>query len=168
MAEFTQAFEKMILNEGGYKLTDTPGDRGGQTYAGIARNAWPKWAGWKAIDDGETPESALVRAFYQSNFWFAIHGDKISDQAIAETVFDFAVNAGVKTAAMLAQTVVGATPDGKIGPVTLAAVNAQTSEKFVMAYALAKIARYAAIVRRDRSQQKFLLGWVNRALEGIV
>lgn len=168
MADFLPAFEKMIRREGGYVLHKVDGDRGGQTYAGISRNAWPQWAGWKAIDDGETPESALVRAFYQSNFWFAIHGDKISDQSIAETVFDFAVNAGVKTAAMLAQTVVGATPDGKIGPVTLAAVNAQTSEKFVMAYALAKIARYAAIVRRDRSQQKFLLGWVNRALEGIV
>lgn len=167
MADFLPAFEKMIRREGGYVLHTVAGDRGGQTYAGIARNAWPQWEAWRAIDDGETPPAEVVRAFYQAQFWFAIHGDKITDQAIAETIFDFAVNGGVKTASILAQTIVGVTPDGKIGPKTLAAVNAQNPEKFVMAYALAKIARYAAIVRRDRSQQKFLLGWVNRALEGV-
>jgi len=32
-------------------------------------------------------------------------------------------------------------------------------------YALAKIARYRDIVTRDRSQMKFLLGWLNRTLK---
>lgn len=167
MADFLPAFEKMIRREGGYVLHTVAGDRGGQTYAGIARNAWPQWEAWRAIDDGDMPPAEVVRAFYQAQFWFSIHGDKITDQSIAETIFDFSVNGGVKTAAILAQTIVGVTPDGKIGPKTLAAINAQNSEKFIMAYALAKIARYAAIVRRDRSQQKFLLGWVSRALEGV-
>ena len=27
-----------------------PEDRGGETYRGIARRAWPKWAGWKIVD----------------------------------------------------------------------------------------------------------------------
>lgn len=166
MAEFLPAFEKMIRREGGYVLHTVAGDRGGQTYAGIARNAWPQWEAWRVIDDGDMPPAEVVRAFYQAQFWFSIHGDKITDQSIAETIFDFSVNGGVKTAAILAQTIVGVTPDGKIGPKTLAAINTQNPEKFIMAYALAKIARYAAIVRRDRSQQKFLLGWVSRALEG--
>jgi lysozyme family protein len=39
MANFDPAFDKMIRNEGGFKLTNIEGDRGGQTYAGIARNA---------------------------------------------------------------------------------------------------------------------------------
>jgi hypothetical protein len=38
-------------------------------------------------------------------------------------------------------------------------------ELFVASYALAKIARYRDIVMRDRSQIKFLLGWLNRALK---
>lgn len=167
MSEFLPAFEKMIRREGGYALHTVAGDRGGQTYAGISRNAWPNWNGWKLIDAGDTPDAEMVRTFYQAQFWFAVHGDKITEQAIAETIFDFAVNGGVKTAAILAQTIVGVTPDGKIGPKTLAAINTQNPEKFIMAYAIAKIARYAAIVRRDRSQQKFLLGWVSRALEGV-
>ena len=40
-------------------------------------------------------------------------------------------------------------------------------EKFVLAYALAKIARYRDIVTRDRSQMKFMLGWINRTLAGV-
>ena len=46
MGEFEQAFEKMIRNEGGYLLHKVSGDRGGQTYAGIARNFYPDWDGW--------------------------------------------------------------------------------------------------------------------------
>ena len=34
-------------------------------------------------------------------------------------------------------------------------------------FALAKVTRYRDIVRRDRSQAKFLLGWINRTLEGL-
>ena len=41
MATFDPAFDKMIRNEGGFKLTNIAGDRGGQTYAGIARNVHP-------------------------------------------------------------------------------------------------------------------------------
>ena len=31
MADFNPAFEKMIHDEGGFQLTNIPGDRGGQT-----------------------------------------------------------------------------------------------------------------------------------------
>ena len=68
------------------------------------------------------------------------------------------------TAVRLAQIVSGATPDGKIGPKTLAALNAMDPDKFALAYALAKLARYRDIVTKDRTQQKFLLGWINRTL----
>ncbi len=38
MAQFEPAFELMIRDEGGYVLHEVPGDTGGMTYAGIARN----------------------------------------------------------------------------------------------------------------------------------
>ena len=72
--------------------------------------------------------------------------------------------AGVATAVRLAQIVSGATPDGKIGPKTMAALNTMDPDKFALAYALAKLARYRDIVTKDRTQQKFLLGWINRTL----
>lgn len=164
MADFLPAFERTLLAEGGYKLTNVAADRGGQTYAGISRKNWPSWAGWSAIDRGETPESAAVRAFYMVNFWQVVRGDAITDQRIAEALYDYAVNAGPKVAIKLAQIVLGATPDGVIGPRTLAALNAVDPQAFLPSYALAIVARYRDIVTRDRSQSKFLLGWINRAL----
>lgn len=167
MAEFLPAFEAMIIDEGGYKLHTVAGDRGGQTYAGIARNHHPGWPGWPSLDRGLEPPAQLVRDFYKLYFWDPLRCSEIKQQSIAASLFNFAVNAGVGTAAKLAQAVVGATPDGKIGPQSLEALNAIHPERFAAAFALAKLARYAQICNRDRSQSKFLLGWVNRTLRGL-
>lgn len=166
MADFLPAFEAMIRNEGGYVLHDVAGDRGGMTYAGIARNMNPQWGGWPLIDAKRDVPAQLVRDFYKAGFWDNIRGDELQHQAIAQAIFDFHVNTG-RPARVLAQVVVDATPDGQFGDRTVAALNAADPDKFVLAYALAKIARYRDIVARDRTQQKFLLGWINRTLAGV-
>lgn len=172
MADFLPAYEAMIVDEGGYNLRTIEGDRGGMTYAGIARKFNPEWEGWAYIDRGNTPPTEMVREWYRVNYWIPIWGDQISSQKVAASLFNFAVNTSAPgrpaLAIKLAQLVVGATPDGSLGPRTLAALNACNEDVFVMAYALAKIARYRDIVTRDRSQQKFLLGWINRSLQGVV
>lgn len=165
MADFLPAFESMILAEGGYVLHTVAGDRGGMTYAGISRKAWPQWAGWTAIDYGDKPEAEHVRHFYRTHFWAPLQLDRVASQEVARTIFDFAVNAGTSTAVKLAQITVGATPDGKVGPKTIALLNMAAPELFMARYALAKMARYAQIVTRDRTQGKFLLGWLNRTLK---
>jgi lysozyme family protein len=168
MADFNPAFEKMIHDEGGYQLTDIPGDRGGQTYAGIARKPNPDWAGWQFIDRKDFGSATpLVREFYKVNFWDRIRGDDIKEQAVAETIFNFGVNTGTGVAIKLAQIIAGTTPDGAIGPKTLERLNICTPQNFVASYTLAKIRRYADICNRDRGQSKFLLGWVNRSLQGL-
>lgn len=165
MADFLPAYEQMIVAEGGYRLTDIPGDRGQQTYAGISRKFHPDWQGWKAVDIGQIPSTDLVRGFYRENFWEVVRGDSIMRQDIAESLFSFAVNAGQGTAIKLAQIVVGVTPDGAIGPKTLMAINGIDTDYFRAAFALAKITRYRDIVARDRTQIKFLMGWINRTLK---
>jgi lysozyme family protein len=170
MADYEPAFEKMIANEGGYRLHDVRGDRGGQTYAGIARNFHPNWPGWQMIDNHQMDDPELtrrVRDFYKTQFWDRVRGDDLQQQRTAESLFDFAVNAGYRTATKLAQVVVDATPDGVLGPKTLGKLNAIDGEDFVIRYALAKVARYAEIVNRNRDQGKFLLGWINRTLKGV-
>lgn len=165
MADFLVSFERMIVNEGGYVLHDVAGDRGGQTYAGIARNRWPQWAGWAVIDAGGEPQADLVRGFYRAHFWTVMRLDEAKDQRVAQMLFDFGVNSGTGTAVKLAQIVVGTTPDGRMGPKTLAALNAVDPAVFVPTYSLAKVARYRDIVRKDRSQLKFLVGWISRTLK---
>jgi lysozyme family protein len=168
MADFAPAFEKMLHDEGGMQLTNIPGDRGGMTYAGIARNANPDWAGWQFIDRKDFGSATqLVREFYKVNFWDRVRGDELTNQAIAETIFNFAVNTGVGVASKLAQLIVGVTPDGAIGAKTIERLNICTAEKFLPAYALAKIQRYVDICMKNRDQSKFLLGWVRRSLEGL-
>lgn len=171
MASFAFAFDHMIRNEGGFVLHAVQGDRGGMTFAGIARNFWGGWAGWRLIDAGQvdSPELRdLVREFYIANFWAPAGCNDLQVDSVAADVFDFAVNAGVRVAVRVMQVVVGVTADGYAGPVTVKAVNALQPDDFHVRYALAKISRYAAICNADRSQSKFLLGWVNRALSGAV
>ena len=170
MADFKPAFEAMIRNEGGFVNHKVAGDRGGQTFAGIARNFHPHWEGWALLDRNETDNPNLTQMvfdFYKAQFWDRIKGDDIKQQRIGESIFDFAVNAGVPVAAKLAQLIVDTTPDGIIGPQTIEKLNKAEPELFVSKYALAKITRYTEIVKRDRSQIKFLMGWINRTLGGI-
>ena len=164
MADFESCFRAAIRREGGYHLHTVEGDRGGMTYAGIARKFWPQWEGWSYIDQSDIPPTEQVRTFYRTNFWDKVKGDDIENQKTASTLFDFAINAGVITAIKLAQTVTGSEPDGVIGPRSLTALNEADGATFAAAYALVKIKRYSEICNRDRSQSKFLLGWVNRAL----
>ena len=170
MAEFLVAFEKTLSAEGGYVLHTVAGDRGGTTYAGIARNAHPSWSGWADIDAGRTPPSAAVQAFYRSKFWVPIRGDNINNQNVADAIYDFAVNAGVKPACLLAQVVaarVHGTPltaDGIIGDKTIDVINKCDPARFVAEYALGRVAYYCGLARQNRTQVKFILGWVSRAL----
>jgi lysozyme family protein len=140
------------------------------TYAGIARNKNPNWPGWKLIDHETTSNpllSGMVRNFYKVEFWDRVRGDEIAQQVVAENIFNFGVNTGLGVAVKLAQLIVGATPDGAVGNVTLQKLNAAEPESFKKAYALAKITRYADICNRNRTQSKFLLGWINRTLKGL-
>lgn len=170
MANFLPVFERMIKDEGGYKLHRVAGDTGGWTYAGIARNKNPDWSGWAYLDRGETPPSELVREFYREGYWDPVRGEDLP-QEIAESIFNFAVNSSAPyrpvIAVKLAQLVVGATPDGVLGPKTAEKLKAIDPQIFKLAYALAKITRYRDICMRDRTQTKFLLGWINRTLERI-
>lgn len=167
MSDFLPAFEATMLAEGGYVLHNVPADRGGMTFAGISRKNWPQWRGWIDIDAGSTPEAQDVRAFYHEKFWLPLRMSEVADQKVAATIYDFAVNAGTGIAVKLAQIVVGTTPDGRMGPKTLAAINAMDSRLFILAYALAKVARYRDIIARDKTQLKFISGWLSRTLKGV-
>ena len=177
MADFSKALKIVLDHEGGY--VNDPDDPGGETYRGVARNYNPSWSGWIMIDMLKTrrgfPENLkgskelqqAIRELYSVKYWHKIRGDKILSQEVAESIFDFAVNAGATISAKLAQTVVKVVVDGVIGPQTLAAVNKMDPELFTARFALAKVARYAYICQKRPASKKYFLGWVNRALEGV-
>jgi len=99
------------------------------------------------------------------NFWDALSADNINNQLVANSIFDFGVNAGVQMSALLAQIVVEATADGVIGPQSIEKINAFDPDHFLAAFTVAKIARYVTIIKRRPTSRKYLYGWVCRALE---
>ncbi|WP_281556843.1 glycosyl hydrolase 108 family protein [Thalassomonas sp. RHCl1] len=177
MADFDTAFELTMAAEGGY--VHDPDDPGGETYKGVARARNPKWPGWKEIDllkkSDDFPENldahlalqSQIKNLYKSNYWDKISGDDIAEQDIAASIFDFAVNAGPKTSAKLAQVTVGAKADGIVGPKTLKKINADDKRAFLAVFALAKIGRYVDICEKRKTSRKYFFGWVRRTLEGI-
>ena len=167
MAEFLDHIEALIVKEGGYRLTDTPGDRGGQTYAGISRRSNPHWPGWAVIDAGGEPERTVVHALYKTDYWDPLQLDEIDSGDLAEMLLSSSVLSGPGRAAILGQSAAGVEVDGRFGPVTVAAVNGMAWSLFEARFTLARIARFAGIADRDPSQRKFFRGWVNRVLREV-
>jgi len=98
--------------EGG--LVSDPDDPRGLTNWGISQRSYPDldiasltWEGAKAL--------------YHRDYWEAVAGDLLP-APVAACVFDAAVLQGAWTAKRLLQEALGVTPDGIIGPETLAAV----------------------------------------------
>lgn len=174
MAEFKIALPLILDREGGYG--NDPDDVGGETYKGVARKMHSKWDGWAIIDtlkrqsgfssnlDKDLELQQSIEDFYRINFWDRINGDQITDQSVANSIMDFAVNAGVSTSASLAQLVIGVKSDGVIGKDSIAAINEFDVDHFLAAFTVAKIARYVTIVKKRPTSRKFFYGWVIRAL----
>jgi len=160
MAIFDLAIGKTLAHEGGAKFTDDPSDRGGATKYGISRRAYPD------LDIRNLTEQQ-ARDIYKRDYWDRVRADEINSQALAESIFDNCVNMGVRRGSHLAQMAAKIEPaDGIIGSQSLEALNNFNEEIFISSYTIAKIARYAHICNRDKSQKRFLLGWINRALGG--
>jgi lysozyme family protein len=115
------------------------------------------------IEQGREVPQSWVQGFYQTQFWKPLQADALPPD-IADALFNFAVNAGLQTAIKLAQLVAAVRADGVIGPKTMSALQKIDEQQFIALYTLARIKRYAEICNKDRTQQKFLLGWMNRTL----
>lgn len=134
MANFTLAFNRTLLFEGGY--VNDPADRGGETYNGISRVNNPKWRGWVIIDaqkkkpnfpqnlsEVKTELGKLETSLYKSNYWDMVWGDRIKKQSVANDLYDTAVNMGVVVSIKLSQRQFGLKETGKMNEELLNKLN---------------------------------------------
>ena len=156
MAEFAIAYAPLKQYEGGYD--NDPDDNGGETYAGIARNFFPNWKGWKLIDQIKKTNKTnsaisaaaakdfylqdLVQAWYKSE-WFDALGLGQFPQILANEIFEQAVNLGKAGSGKKVQIICNAynrgkngkalfvdlVVDGAIGPKTLSALKLILADK---------------------------------------
>lgn len=171
MASFDIAYNKYIkLNEGGY--ANVANDKGGETYAGIARNYNPGWPGWDYIDfikrtQGPIGQNAmfpdiqyLVDEFYIDR-WNANRFGEIDSQAVASLLFDFHVHSQ-SHAIKAVQQLVGVSADGIMGPKTITAINSADPAQLHDALKDYRIRFLNALIENDPSQAGFLEGWMAR------
>lgn len=181
MAKFEIAESITGRNEGGY--ANNPSDTGGETFAGIARNHWPKWEGWRRIDAIKNKSGGMAKvinafakedkslqlsisSFYKLNFWDAMKLDFVNNQQLANSVYDFGVNSGTgRSAKFLQQAVnnvcgVGLVVDGQIGNKTIAEVNKHDAESIYNVFNKLREEFYRSIAKG--SQAQFLKSWLIR------
>lgn len=153
---YDHCLEMVLHHEGGY--VDHPDDPGGETNMGITKRVWEEWGGEKDMIDLEVED---VMPIYRENYWDRVKGDHLPS-GLDLCVFDFGVNAGTGRAAKLLQKLVGATPDGAIGPNTLAKVDnfiaQETLEGTITEYQHQRQRYYESL----RHFETFGRGWTRR------
>ncbi len=172
MALFEPAFLATMKHEGGY-VWDRQ-DHGGETYRGISRKHWRGWDGWPDVDAGKGTRDfpacldrnaqlqGKVKDFYQRNFWMPLM-DEIKDQALANWLFDKAVNMGIRQAYKLLQRALYVDPDGVIGPQTKAKLHAADPVELLESCRIEARRFYTKLALNDSSQSRYLHGWLARA-----
>jgi lysozyme family protein len=188
MANFEIALPLLDMAEGGY--ANDPNDTGGETYRGISRKNFAKWAGWVVIDEAKRAKlpihllndhlkdnpglQRLVEGFYKGEFWDVMNLSAINSQAIANELFDTGVNMGTKVAGVFLQKALnvlnrnqrdyGDVPvTGTIGPLTIEAVNSNKRENEVVKILnCLQGSRYVDICLNNPKQEIFMTSWFKR------
>ena len=86
---------------------------------------------------------------------------------IIDQVVDHGVLSHPRTSTRDLQTVLGVVSDGILGPITLGAARAADVTSLSNSFAARRCLRLVGIVRRDRSQGDYVVGWTRRALSFI-
>lgn len=159
------------------------------TYAGIAPAFHGTWPGFRYIKDaiaampkkppygteafkvwkrqldktlaGSPVVQNLVQAFYKANFWDGNRLGEIVAQEVSDWIFDHWINAGgrgIKWAQLAARV----KPDGGIGPITLAAINAMPAKEFLSRAADIAGKHRLDVAEGDPTQIPFLTSWLER------
>jgi len=105
---------------------------------------------------------STAKEIYRRDEWTRIKGDMINSQAIADILFDGAVNHGSSSAIRMMQRVLKVKTDGVMGPQTLTALNGGNEARIYNAYKAERKRLYEQLVARDSSQGVFLTGWLRR------
>jgi lysozyme family protein len=142
--------------EGGDTLTDHPSDYGGVTKFGISQKYHPD------VDVANLTQTQAV-AIYIDEYWNPLRCSEILCKRVRWKVFDTAVMFGVRKTTTMLQDIAGVDQDGKMGPNTLAKLNAMSEDTLLAQIAFAQIRSRARAVVQDSSQTVFLMGWLNRA-----
>lgn len=150
-------------------ITNGAHDRGGLTRFGLCAKFHPELVVQGFFSPAMPAAAALPLAerAYEVCYTGPLFLDQIRSQAVANALLSFAVNEGNHQAILLLQKAAiggGAplSPDGRLGPATVAAVNAANPAALLARYGELEADFYRRLAASDPSQQANLNGWLNR------
>ena len=169
--------DDLIEREGGY--VNHPADRGGPTCWGVTEAIARAHGHRGAMRDLPREEAAAI---YQRLYWLRPRLDEVAGRTarVAAELFDTGANMGPAVATTILQRALTAlnrngkdyadlTPDGRIGPTTLDALNrflgvrGAKSGETVLLRALEALQgeRYIRLAERRPANEAFLYGWLS-------
>ena len=158
-SNWKRSFELMLKSEGSF--VNHPQDPGGMTNLGVTKRVWEQWVGRESNEkEMRSLTPAMVEPLYKRKYWDACKCDDLPE-GLDYLVFDFAVNAGPGRSIKTLQSAVGTTPDGIIGPKTLAAVRAIDPHELIEKFSVAKTEFYESLP----TFPTFGRGWLNRVAD---
>ena len=150
-----------ILASEGSTYTNTPGDAGGPTRWGVTLKTLSAYRGVACTpEDVENLTEAEARSIY-TKLYVTPFASFASDELRLVAV-DAAVLHGVAGSIVLLQKAAGVSPDGVLGPMTLAAVQRLDGKRLALFALAERCSSEGGIVTHDPTQAKFAAGWANR------
>ena len=165
MGRFEKIFDYLLKVEGVY--SDDKNDRGGKTKYGIIEEEAREF-GYEGNMQDLTMDFA--KNIYLKKYYLGNKLDKVANDKVALSICDWAVNSGkngIKNAQIAINQLTNANldTDGIIGSKTLEALNTVDPEKFLEVYHNLQRIYYKSKVADDKTQERFLTGWLNRVKE---
>lgn len=165
MSRFQTVLPRILKHEGG--KVDDPRDPGGRTNQGVTQGTFNRWLtsqGQKARDVF-TMQNAERDAIYRSLYWDSVWGDQLP-AGLDYVMIDGAVHSGPSQAIKWLQRALGrhytGTIDGRIGRLTIAAVNSHPN---LTALVNAVLDRRLAFLEALKTFKTYGRGWTRRVKE---
>jgi len=150
-------------------ITNRTSDRGGLTRFGLTAKNHPLLLNAGFYDPSTDAATAfkIAETTYQAEYTGPLFLVQIASQAIATALLSFAVNEGNSKAVSLLQRALlvngqSVGLDGRMGPATVAAINACDAKQLLNHYCDLEAIFYAGLAAADPTQKANLKGWLNR------
>lgn len=150
-------------------ITNRSSDNGGLTRFGLCAKFHPLLLN-AGFYEASLPADAALRiaeTTYAAEYTAPLYLADITSQAIATALLSFAVNEGKQKAIALLQRALlvnghSVGLDGKMGPQTVAAINACDAKQLLNHYCDLEAMFYHGLAENDPTQNANLKGWLNR------
>jgi lysozyme family protein len=150
---FPKFMDRLLSHEGGY--VNDPQDPGGETNWGISKRSYPH------VDIRNLTREGAI-GLYRRDFWEASGADELPP-AVGFQLLDGAVNSGIDRATQWLQRAARVADDGKLGPVSRAAIKAADPNDLVLRFLAERLEFMSSLSTWGR----FGKGWARRIAQNL-